>query len=568
MEQTSRRRRFLRTLTGGLVSVFGLRGRWNTSAAAEQRRAEEVTAADLQAAGRVAGFVFSDAELNRLLPGVAENHETIQTLRAFEIGNEIGPAIRFDPLLFPSFLPSRSEEPRWSRETLPALPHDRESLAFWPVRWLSELVRTRRISSMELARLYLHRLKRFDPVLRCVVSLTEESALRAAAEADRELAAGKYRGLLHGIPFGIKDVFATREYPTTWGAPMYAQRVMGFDAAVVERLREAGAVMIAKLSLGPLARGDVWWRGMTRNPWNTAVGSGGSSAGSAAAAAAGLVGFAIGSSTLDSIIGPAARCGVTGLRPTFGRISRYGAMTLTWSLDKVGPICRSAEDCAAVFHAIHGPDGRDASLAAAAPFNWDAQSRSPMLRIGYVKSAFESNDGDSARHAQDRAALEVVRSLYPQMSEIELPETPEAALLILHAEAAAAFDEIVQRHDSDELKSLIGEAWPLPLRQALLIPAVDYIRANRIRAILIQKMAEIMASVDVYVVPTTGTHNSFITNLTGQPCVTVPIGMSDGLPIGLSFVGRPFDDANALRVAHAFQSTTQHHRLHPPNFGV
>jgi Asp-tRNA(Asn)/Glu-tRNA(Gln) amidotransferase A subunit family amidase len=331
----------------------------------------------------------------------------------------------------------------------------------------------------------------------------------------------------------------------------------------VERLEEAGAVLIAKLSLGPLARGDEWYGGMTRNPWNTETGSGGSSAGSAAAVAAGLVGFSVGSSTLDSLIGPSARCGVTGLRPTYGRISRYGAMTLSWSLDKIGPICRSVEDCAAVLQVLAGPDGKDRTVSDH-PFNWDAGLEIERLKVAYVRSSF--SDSKPNRKANDEATLETLRSLRVQPAAVELPELPSAALLVMHAEAAAAFDELVQNHRDEELRDLIGSAWPLPLRQSLLIPAVDYLRANRVRTLLMRAMAELMSSVDVYVVPTAGIHNSFLTNLTGHPCVTVPNGFVDGLPTAVSFVGRLFEEAKVLAVARAYQEATDSHKRHPPGF--
>jgi Asp-tRNA(Asn)/Glu-tRNA(Gln) amidotransferase A subunit family amidase len=443
------------------------------------------------------------------------------------------------------------------------VPTDIERLAFRPVIKLARLIESRRVTSVALTRMYLARLKRFDPVLRCVVTLTEELALRQARRADDEIAAGRHRGLLHGIPWGVKDLFAARGYPTTWGAPVYRNRILDLDATVVERLDQAGAVLVAKLSLGPLARGDEWYGGMTRNPWNTEQGSGGSSAGSAASVAAGLVGFSVGSSTLDSIIGPSARCGVTGLRPTYGRISRHGAMALSWSLDKVGPICRTVEDCAAVLDALAGPDGKDVTVSNL-PFNWDAALDIRDVRLGYVRPA--AADTKPSRRTNDEATLEVLRSLGLQPTLVELPELPPAALLVMHAEAAAAFDELVQGHRDDELQGLIGAAWPVPLRQSLLISAVDYLRANRVRTLLMQSMARLMSSIDVYVVPTGGIHNSFLTNLTGHPCITVPNGLVDGLPTAVSFVGRLFEEAKLLAVARAYQEATDFHRRFPPAF--
>jgi Asp-tRNA(Asn)/Glu-tRNA(Gln) amidotransferase A subunit family amidase len=410
--------------------------------------------------------------------------------------------------------------------------------------------------------MYLQRLKRFGPALECVVTLTEELALAQAKQADEEIAGGHYRGPLHGVPWGAKDLLATKDIPTTWGAVPFKDQIIDTDATVVTRLRNDGAVLVAKLTLGALAWGDVWFGGQTKSPWNLEEGSSGSSAGSASAVAAGLVGFAIGTETHGSIISPCHQCGVTGLRPTFGRVSRHGAMALSWSMDKIGPIGRTVEDCALVFNAIHGADGLDGS-AVTRPFHWEPDVDLASLRIGYVKSAFEEErDGKVC----DDDTLELLRSLDVDLVPIELPEHPiEALSFILAAEAAAAFDELTRTDGDDLLVRQVKDAWPNVFRQARLIPAVEYIQANRIRTLAMREMAQLMQEVDLYVSPSYGGNNLLLTNLTGHPAVVVPNGFSaDGGPVSsITFMGKLFDEALVLAVAKAYQDKTDFHQRHP-----
>jgi Asp-tRNA(Asn)/Glu-tRNA(Gln) amidotransferase A subunit family amidase len=414
--------------------------------------------------------------------------------------------------------------------------------------------------------MYIARLRRLDPVLHAVVTFTEERALAAAERADREIASGHDRGLLHGIPWGAKDLLAARGYRTTWGSVPFKEQVIDDDATVVERLEQAGAVLVAKLALGELAWGDVWFGGMTRNPWKPEQGSSGSSAGSASATAAGAVGFAIGSETLGSIVSPCTRCGATGLRPTFGRVSRHGAMALSWSMDKLGPIARSVEDCALVFHAIHGPDGRDASVVDA-PYRWEPQQDVKKLRVGYVRSLFEAkpDEGREEQHDLDLASLEELRKLGIELHPIELPSVPvEPLRLILTAEAAAAFDELTRSGKDDQLVRQIEQAWPNVFRQGQTIPAVAYLQANRVRTLAMREMARLMADLDAYVVPSFGGINLLLTNLTGHPAVVLPNGFrKDGTPGSLSFVGRLFGEGEVLAVAKAYQDATGFHLKHP-----
>jgi Asp-tRNA(Asn)/Glu-tRNA(Gln) amidotransferase A subunit family amidase len=439
---------------------------------------------------------------------------------------------------------------------------------------LSDLVRRKRVTSVQLTQMYLARLKKYDPILKCVISLTEDRALEQARAADSEIRRGKYRGPLHGIPWGAKDLLAVRGYKTTWGAGPFKDQVIDADATVVQRLDAAGAVLVAKLTLGELAQGDIWFGATTKNPWKVDQGSSGSSAGPASATAAGLVGFAIGSETLGSISSPSTRCGVTGLRPTFGRVPRTGAMALSWTMDKLGPLCRSVEDCALVLDAIYGPDGKDNSVISA-DFHWNADLSPKKLRIGYVKSAFDTpltdpNDPKRTLHGSkkfDDAALDVFRRLGINLIPVDLPDLPyDAMRLILTAEAAASFDELT-RTDRDKLLVQQGKFdWPNSFRTARFIPAVDYVNANRLRSIAIQKWDDLMRTVDVIVTPTNATNLSQLvaTNLTGHPAVIVPNGFrDDGTPVSLTFLAGLFEEANAMVVARAYQDATGFHLKHP-----
>ncbi len=443
-------------------------------------------------------------------------------------------------------------------------PANLEEVAFWPVTRLARLVESKQVSSVELTQMYLGRLKKYGPKLECVISLTEDRALEQARRADQEIAAGRYRGPLHGIPWGAKDLLAVGGYRTTWGAKPFESQVIQDDATVVRRLDEAGAVLVAKLTLGALAWGDVWYGGMTRNPWNYEQGSSGSSAGSASATAAGLVGFAIGTETWGSIVSPCTRCGTTGLRPTFGWVSRAGAMALSWSMDKIGPICRSVEDCALVFEAIHGPDGRDLSVRDE-PFVWDAALDVRRLRVGYLRSAFEEEREDAKWKSFDEATLTRLGELGIELVPIELPDLPIGAMsFVLSAEAAAAFDELTRSGRDDLLVRQVRNAWPNVFRQARLIPAVEYLQANRVRTLAMQAMAEIMSQVDVYVSPSFGGNNLLLTNLTGHPCVVLPNGFrDDGTPTSITFLGRLYGDADVLAVAQRYQDATDFHLRQP-----
>ena len=534
----------------------------------------DITVETIASAEEVAGITFDPAERELMLDGLKQQEQRIEALHKVVLLNSVIPAIVFDPLPPGKKIASEPRRPmvrgKVAHRALPA----EDELAFLPVTELSELVRRKRVTSVQLTQMYLARLKRYDPVLKCVISLTEDRALKQAYAADGEIRAGKYRGPLHGIPWGAKDLLAVRGYKTTWGAGPYKDQVIDADATVVQRLDAAGAVLVAKLTLGELAQGDIWFGATTKNPWKVDQGSSGSSAGPASATAAGLVGFAIGSETLGSISSPSTRCGTTGLRPTFGRVPRTGAMALSWTMDKLGPICRSVEDCAIVLDAIYGPDGQDNSVIPAG-YHWNAQLSPKKLRVGYVKSAFDTPLRDPAdpkrtMHATkpfDDAALDVFKRLGVNLIPVDLPDVPyDAMRIILTAEAAAAFDDLTRSNRDNELVQQGKFDWPNTFRTSRFIPAVDYVNANRLRSVAIQKWDDLMRTVDVIVTPTGAVNLSQLvaTNLTGHPAVIIPNGFrEDGTPVSITFLGGLFEEPKMLAVARAYQEATGFHLKHP-----
>jgi len=521
--------------------------------------AEDITADDVRSAAKIIGLEMTQPEIDSLLPGLDDAREQYAENREALPANSIAPSLVFNPLPQGFELEEERRPPRFSSVEAVSLPEDREELAFYSVGALAELLRSRQISSEELTRFFLDRLREHNDQLQCVITLTEELALEQARRADREIAAGNYRGPLHGIPYGAKDLFATQRYQTTWGAMPYKEQSFDYDATVIRRLEEAGAVLAAKLTLGALAWGDVWYGGKTRNPWDPDTGSSGSSAGSASAVAAGLVPFALGTETLGSIVSPSTVCGTTGLRPTFGRVSRHGAMALVWSMDKIGPLCRTVEDCAIVFDAIYGPDGKDPSVIDA-PFNYDATADARAIRVGYLKEAFAGNYGFKR---QDSLTLEKMRELGFELIPIELPKMPNLGM-ILNAESAAAFDELTLSGEDDQLVRQIRNSWPNVFRQARFIPAVEYIQANRLRTQLMEAMQQVFKEVDVYLNPSWGSSSLRITNYTGHPCVVLPNGFQEnGRPTSITFTGNLLREDQLLRVAKAYQDATEWNRKHP-----
>lgn len=542
------RRTALKVLTGLGIGT----ATFQRSLASQAEKATEVTADMLLQAEWVADIELTDEERESTLSKLNKNLQSAARVRETEVEYNVGPCTVFrpDPFLKQAESVVRNQAVCRNRTPLER-PDSDNDIAFLPVHCLARLIRHQKITSTELTRIYLDRLKKYDPILKCVVSLTEDLAVRQAAQADEEISSGEYRGPLHGIPWGAKDLMAVPGYPTTWGATPYQNQTFDHTATIAERLEAAGAVLVAKLSLGALAMGDKWMKKQTRNPWYPKQGSSGSSAGSASATAAGLVGFAIGTETLGSIVSPSRRCGTTSLRPTFGRISRYGLMPLSWTMDKAGPMCRSVEDCALVLDAIHGTDGKDPN-AADQPFVWPEKTDLSKLRVGYVKNS-ESID--------ERNELRILREVGVQLIPITLPkELPVWELVpMLDVEAATMFDQVTREHITEGLNT-----WPDTFRAAQMIPAVEYVRASRVRSMLIQEMKSVFQKVDLYV----GGRDLGITNLTGHPTVVMPAGFVERnkvkLPYSVTMTGDLYSESRLLAVAEAFQAETDFHKQQPP----
>ena len=563
----------------------------------------------IDAAAEIAGLKITDEHKKLMLAGLKSQHDAVVTVRELRLPNSVAPAFVFNPVPAGMVLDAVKKPMKISaapkvevkKPAADAGLAESDALAFLSLRELAELVKTRKVTSTELTKMYLGRLRKLDTVLHCVITYTEERALKQAATADSEIAAGKYRGPLHGIPWGGKDLLAVKGYPTTWGAGGMEKQSFDEDAEVVKRLDAAGAVLIAKLAMGALAQGDVWFGGRCRNPWNPAQGSSGSSAGSASATSAGCVGFSIGTETLGSISSPSTRCGVTGLRPTYGFVPKTGAMALSWTMDKIGPICRSVEDCAIVLSTITGQDGHDLSVQAAA-FNWDANFDWKKLKVGFVKSAFDDEPlaadatpqqkAQYARRAYDAkfntAALAALRKMGVNLIPVEMPKFPfQAVTPLLQAEAAAAFDELTLTGRDALLTAQGAGDWPNQFRVARFYSAVDYIQAMRARTLASAAMDGLFKQVDVVVTPSSGVQSS-ATNLTGQPAVIVPNGVRGddypatpagaggpgggvgggqqggaGTPVSLTFLGGLYSDARVAALAKAYQDATGFHRLHP-----
>jgi Asp-tRNA(Asn)/Glu-tRNA(Gln) amidotransferase A subunit family amidase len=572
----------------------------------------------IDAAAKIADVTIPDEYKDAMLQGLNNAEQGYEAVYKLHMPNSVQPAILFDPLPMGAKVSTAKAEMVIS--PVPAVaaraPKNIEDCAFMTVRQLATLLKSKRVSSMALTEMYLERLKRYNPKLLFYVNLTEDRAKIQAAAADKEIAAGKYRGPLHGIPWGGKDLLAVKGYPTTWGAGGFEHQMIDEDATVVQRLDQSGAVLVAKLTAGALASGDFWFGGQTRNPWLPAQGSSGSSAGPASATAAGCVGFSVGTETRGSISSPSTRCGVTGFRPTFGLVPRTGAMTLSWTIDKVGPICRSVEDCAIVMHYIHGQDGKDRSVKPA-PFNWNAQFNWKSLRVGVLQKEFDlapytppappkpvdqmtaeekqQNDARVGRgqaaynsraadHAFDVAALEKLKSMGVKVTPVELPVEFTPVLVaameqILETEAAAASDELTRTGRDKLLTRQTPQDWPNRFRTARFIPAVEYVQANRARMLLIEAMGKLFENLDLIVMPTNGAQVT-VTNLTGHPAVILPNGFRSaetpmpnnnnpnagggpGTPVSLTFLGNLYSDAKLLAFARAYQDATTFHLKHP-----
>jgi len=522
----------------------------------QEREVQEALAGALT----LRGLNFSKKMSSTVWRRIERSRGHYKRLREVDVGYDVEPPTIFRPGSAKKGIVDKAGF-AWLSDGDVQKPGASDELAFLPVSELSKLIASRQISPVELTRLYLDRLTTYGPGLNCVVTLTEDLALEQAEAAEKEIARGEYKGPLHGIPWGAKDLLATRGIPTTWGATPFEHQVIDRDSTVGVRLREAGAVLVAKLSLGALASGHNWFRGMTRNPWNTEKGSSGSSAGPGSATAAGLVGFSIGSETQGSIVSPSATCGVVGLRPTYGRVSRYGAMALCWTMDKLGPMCRGVEDCAAVLATIYGPDGKDHSVADV-PFGWPSGKRVEDLRVAYL-----ANDFEEVKEAADRALYEeslgAIRALGFDPQPVKLPHYPSVADIVLPVEAASAFDDLTRSGQIDAMSERDKSHWPEALRVARAIPAVEYLRAQRVRSKMMREMEVLMDDWDVLIGPTFAGKNGQVTNLTGHPAITAPCGFVDGTPRGITFFGGLYDEATILNFALAFEQANDWHKQHP-----
>lgn len=525
---------------------------------------QSISKENISNAEKIIGLKFTNAERDSMLGNLEEQLKNYENIRKTELANSVSPAIIFNPIPVGFVFPEEQQPIKFSDYNYVKMPSDKNDLAFYTIGELAELIRTKQMTSTELTKFFIDRLKKYDPVLHCVITFTEKRALDQAKKMDDEIAAGKYRGMLHGIPFGVKDLLATKDYKTTWGAMPYKDQLIDEDATVIKRLENAGAVLCAKLSMGALAWGDVWFGGKTRNPWDTTQGSSGSSAGSASSVSAGLLPFAIGTETYGSIVSPSTVCGTTGLRPTYGRVSRTGAMALSWSMDKIGPICRTAEDLAIVFNVIHGLDGFDQTLYDV-PFNYNPSIDFKGLKVGYLKSDF---DKQYDFHINDSLTLAKLKELGVKLIPVELPNFPVNDLaIILSAEAGAAFDDLTRSNRDDLLVRQMKNAWPNVFRASHFIPAVEYINANRVRYLLIQEMKKLMDEFDLIIAPSWEGDSSILTNLSGHPCVVLPNGFSkSGTPTSITFLGRLFDEGRLITFAKAYQDRTDFHKKHPALF--
>lgn len=575
------RRTFLKAVPAAVAGAVA------TTTFAQQNAPGPISAQTVNCAEDIAGLEFHAAEEEAIARSLNGNLSTYQQLRRVEIPHDTPIALTFQPYL-PGEKPKGPATPgkalRYSKPAPGAIkrPDNLEDVAFWPVTRLAALIERKLVSSTELTEMYLARLKRYNSRLLFAVTITEDLARQQATEADKAIAAGKYKGPLHGIPWGAKDLLATKGIPTTWGAEPYVDQITDFDATVIERLRDAGAVLVAKLTMGALAQGDQWFGGRTRNPWNPQGGSSGSSAGPGSATAAGCVGFSIGTETRGSIISPTSVNGVVGLRPTYGRVSRYGAMELSWTMDKLGPMCRSVEDCVLVLNAIYGPDGRDESVADAA-FNWNPDAPLAGYRIGYVRGDFTAappgtgrgagapggggRGGNAAQGAEARLknlqeAKATLEKLGAKLEPVDLPNNYPANALsfVLSVEAAAAFDDLTRSRGTDLMTSS-NSTWGATFRAARFVPAVEYLRAQRIRTLLMREWDAFMDKYDAFI----SSNNSGLaqTNLTGHPAIALKCGFVNNLPQPLMVTGRLYEEASICRIAHAYEQATEWKDRHP-----
>lgn len=528
---------------------------------------DSISKTDIKSAGKIFSINYTEAEIDSMYSYIRGRNREYNKRYQLILENSVPMSLWQSPVLPGMQFETQQKPVQWDIPKNVLLPSNKNDLAFYSVMQLASLIKYKKITSTELTRFFLDRIKKWGDTLQCVISITEEFAMQQARAADAEIAAGKYRGPLHGIPYGLKDLFAVKGTKTTWGAAPYKDQVIEEDAYVYTKLKDAGAVLVAKFTLGALAQGDWWYGGRTKNPWNQNFGSSGSSAGSASATVAGLVPFAIGTETLGSIVSPSHTCGATGLRPTFGAVSRSGGMTLCWTLDKTGPICRSAEDAAVVFYYIKGTDGKDPG-AVNMPFNYSAKTNIKKLRIGYAKNYFDRIKDTSANEWK---VLKAFEQMGVQLIPVVFPDSAvynyDIVGITLGAESAAAFDALTRTDLDDQLTRQNRNDWPNYFRTARLIPAVEYVNAQRHRYLLMKKMQEFFTTVDVVITPSFAGSQLAITNLTGHPALCMPTGFSkQGLPTSITLLGNLFGEANLLSVGKALQSVTGWEDVHPEKF--
>jgi Asp-tRNA(Asn)/Glu-tRNA(Gln) amidotransferase A subunit family amidase len=541
-------------ISAGLLSIGFIAG----------KKAGQITPTAISGAETLIGLEFSPAEKDSMVQNLNNHRNSFERMRGQKIENATSPALYFNPMPH-GFIPSKNQMPLdWGLPAAVQLPEKENDIAFLSVADLSFLIKNKQITSERLTTIYLQRIKKHADTLQCLITLMEEEALEKARKMDAELRSGKYRGPLHGIPYGIKDLLAVKGTKTTWGAMPYKDQIIDETATVVEKLEAAGGILLGKFTLGALAMGDIWYGGVTKNPWNLEQGSSGSSAGSASAVSAGLVPFAIGTETLGSIVSPSTRNGVTGLRPTFGRVSRHGAMALSWSMDKIGPISRSALDNGIVLSVINGFDPKDKSTIAAA-FNYEAKKSYKDLKVGYFAPFFE----DERASAFDKRVLEELKDMGVQLHPLELKTSVDVSsmLISLYVEGAAAFDEMTRMDLDDMLVAQHRSAWPNLFRSSRFIPAVEYIQANRFRNILIEEMHALFSGYDVIVTPSYGGNQLQVTNLTGHPALCMPNGFTEnGSPVSITFLANLFEEEKLIMLGRAYQAHTDWQEKRPPLF--
>ncbi len=527
---------------------------------------DSITLPDIRSAEKIASLHFTENKEDSLLENVQSAAKVYSKMHNYSLNNAVPITMAQSPVLPYMHFNKKQEPVKFIIPHGVVLPVNKNDLAFYSISQLASLIKNKKITSVELTKFFIARLKKYGDTLQCVISITEDIAMKEAAQADKEIAAGKYKGLLHGIPYGLKDLFAVKGTKTTWGAQPYRNQRIDTNSYVYTKLHDAGAVLIAKLTLGALAMDDYWFGGQTKNPWNMLEGSSGSSAGSAAATVSGLVPFAIGTETYGSIIAPSTVCGATGLRPTFGSVSRSGAMTLAWSLDKAGPICRSAEDDAIVFNYLHGTDGKDAA-AVTMPFNYTGKADLSKMKIAYAKNYFNKND----TLGNENEVLNIFKKLGAHLIPVNFPDSGiynfDIINIVIGAESAAAFDAFTRNGQDDEMPRQGKNEWPNTFRSARFIPAVEYINANRHRYLLMQKVNEIIEKYDVIICPTWVGNQAAITNLTGHPAISIPTGFNKkNSPTSITLVGKLYDEATILAIAKAYQDATPWNKMHPAFF--